>query len=1194
MNRWLMAITLLAMTASAGTMTQTVVFSRNDLSFRMQDGFTVVDMNDAVTLMEPGAPALPMKNLNLLIPPTAEIRKVEVVASEHIVLPDAYRIYPAQPARPLGENSKLEIRNSKSELGFRTSDLGLPVSGDPRPLAPDPGLTPPDPALYSRDNDFPGKLVELVTSGSKSGYRIAGVIVYPLQYNPVSGRLTLYTRLVLKITYDENVYSANVLTRSQADLFGQDVASLVANPDKVKSFAPLTRAIDDEVDYAIVTPASLAPPWQPLLTLRQSQGLNAIVMPVETIAARYAGIDLPAQIRAFIQDYFNNKGLKWVILGGDSGLVPPRYGYLPYSTYNVPADLYYADLDWSWDSNHNGQYGEMTGDTLDLFTDVYVGRIPCNNAAQIAAFVNKDTIYELHPDTTYLKKAFLPWEWIEPSIGYGGFLCNDNIKEILPSDWQSSMVGGCVPQQTIDSINAGQHFMHFAGNGNYNSFGAALGVSNVAGLVNTASHKLTIINSMASFCGEFDDQQCLGETLMNSATGGAVAAMLNARYGWGAPPNMGPSEHFSQEFYRRYQLYREIGRASASVKDYFRNVSMTQMTYRWSMYVLTSFFDPAMPLWTHVPGTLSVTEPDSIPGAPQTVRVAVMDDSSPVKDAIVSWLHGSLVAATGRTNSQGWVELFVYPEGGDSFRLNVTARDYLPKAKTVYAGAGCSGASVVWNSTYVADMGNNRLDPGETADVFVTLGNRGTATATSVTGVVRTTSPYVSFLDSVSAYGIILPGDSSQGDRYRVSVAPDCPSGTHAEFWVNVSANEGNWQPFFELTIGQPLLQGAYWATHDTGNFILTVTGLGSIGSTGWRAEGIGMIYPNQYPWSASRLMLGSLVLGTDTSYVCDRFYHPDYPANDSDFQMIDSVRRVIPGERADEEYITRFNDSPHHNSKDLEITQHSMVSVRSPLNNSCVLEYLITNNGTQPTDPLAAGVFCDFKMTGGNMNDSFDVAAAESSRQMAYVYTGDTACLAVKLLYPVEAMKGISVIDGYNYIQRSGQMSNATKDSFLWGKKVVMNGPTTRNWAAMVSAGPFVIPAGWQQRVVFALIGGYSRADLRANADSIQQWYNNNSGISEGREPLTVSREPIAFSIFPSLFSKSVTIRLTPTAYRLSPTGSRLRIDAFDAAGRLVEPVFNGLLRASGCVTWQPKTLGKGIYFLRINGQTAKLIRVD
>jgi hypothetical protein len=1146
---------LLAAIAFAGTMNQTVTFSRKDLSFSEQDGYTVVTMNGAVSTMETGAPLLPMTNLNLLIPPTAEIRKVEVMESEKTLLGDGYRIYPTQPARPL----------TAAELPFEQ-----------------PG------AVYQHSADYPGRLVEPVASGSKSGYRIAGVIVYPLQYNPVTGSLTLYTRLNLRITYDENAYSSKVITPAQADLFGPDVASLVVNPGKVRSFAPVTRALDGEVDYAIITPASLVPAWQPLLDLRRTQGLNCVAMPVESIYAQYAGVDNPEKIRAFIKDYWQNRGLKWVVLGGDHDLVPTRYGYLPYSTYNVPADVYYSDLDWSWDSNHNGQYGEMSGDSLDLFGDVYVGRIPCDNATHIAAFINKDTIYELHPDTTYLNKAFLPWEWLQPSIGYGGFLCNNNIKAILPSDWQASVTGDCTPQQTIDSLNAGQHFMHFAGQGSYTSYGAAFSTANVSSLTNTASHRLTIINSMACDCGWFDTEECLAEALMNAANGGAVAVMNNARYGWGAPPNMGPGEHFSQEFYRRYQLCREVGMASGQVKDWFRNVALTQMTYRWTMYVLTSFMDPAMPMWTRKPGTLTVTAPDSIPGAPQTVRIEVASNDEPVKDAIVSWLHGSAVVATGRTNSQGWVELFVYPEGGDSFKLCVSARDFLPLTKTVYAGAGCTAASLVWNSTYVADLGNNRLDPAETTDVFVTLGNPGTAPATGATGVIRTTSPWISFLDSTSAYGDVAPADSSQGDRYFVAVDPACPPGTRAEFWIAAHAAEGDWQPFFELVIGQPPEQGAYWATHDTGNFELSVTGLGSVGSTGWRSEGVGMIYPKLYPWSASRLMLGSLVLGTDTGYVCDRFYHPNYPSNDSDFAMTDSVRPVIPPERADEEFLTRFSDAPHRNSKNLEISLHSMVTARAPLDNACVLEYTIANNDSLATDPLAAGLFCDFKMTGWNTNDSTDVAAADSAYQMAYVYTGDTASLAVKLLYPNTALQGISVIDGYNYIQRSGMMSDIVKDSFLWGKKVVMNGTSAKNWAAMVSAGPFVIPAGWQQRVAFAIVGGASRANLRTNADSIQQWYLNTSGIADERDGSQFAVRSSQFTASPSLFSCSVTI-----SYSI-PADRHLRIDAFDAAGRLVEPVFEGEVQAPGNVTWQPRTLGKGIYFLRVNGQTAKLIRVD
>jgi len=395
------AVLALAAISLAGTMNQTVTFALSDLHLTAKDGYTVVNLDDALSTLEPGSPCLPLKSLNLLIPPDAEITGVEVVSSENVVVPGTFRVYPAQPARPLLE-------------GHEVPFLG------------------PDDAVYQRNGDYPGRLVDFTRSGSKSGYRIAGLFVYPVQYNPVSGRLALYTHLNLEVSYQEKAHPVLGITQSQAELFSQDVASIVVNPEQVKSFAPRTRALDGAVDYAIITPASLVSAWQPLLTLRRSQGLNAIVMPVETIYVHYTGTDNPAKIRAFITDYWRNQGLKWVILGGDHGLVPTRYGYLPYSTYTVPADHYYADLDWSWDSNHNGQYGEMTGDTLDLLGDVYIGRIPCDNATQVGTFIAKDTIYELHPDTVYLKKAFLPWEWLWSYIGHGGFLVNNNIKDILP------------------------------------------------------------------------------------------------------------------------------------------------------------------------------------------------------------------------------------------------------------------------------------------------------------------------------------------------------------------------------------------------------------------------------------------------------------------------------------------------------------------------------------------------------------------------------------------------------------------------------------------------------------------------------------------------------------------------------------------------------------------------------------------
>jgi Peptidase family C25 len=64
-----------------------------------------------------------------------------------------------------------------------------------------------------------------------------------------------------------------------------------------------------------------------------------------------------------------------VLLGGDVQYVPDRKCYLTVevNTDVIPADLYYADLQYSWNSDGNSHYGEMT-DSVDLYHDVYVGR----------------------------------------------------------------------------------------------------------------------------------------------------------------------------------------------------------------------------------------------------------------------------------------------------------------------------------------------------------------------------------------------------------------------------------------------------------------------------------------------------------------------------------------------------------------------------------------------------------------------------------------------------------------------------------------------------------------------------------------------------------------------------------------------------------------------------------------------------
>ena len=119
----------------------------------------------------------------------------------------------------------------------------------------------------------------------------------------------------------------------------------------------------------------------------------------------------------------------------------------------------------------------------------------------------------------------------------------------------------------MPDLNAGRQLWHFAGHGATTLFGSTFSTSNISQLTNTT--KPFIVNSMACDCGDFDEGDCLGELLVTDANG-AVSTATNARFGWGAPPEMGPSEALCMEFYNNYVKGFNQGEANNLAKDFWR------------------------------------------------------------------------------------------------------------------------------------------------------------------------------------------------------------------------------------------------------------------------------------------------------------------------------------------------------------------------------------------------------------------------------------------------------------------------------------------------------------------------------------------------------------------------------------------------------------------------------------------------
>jgi hypothetical protein len=1143
--------------AFAGVVTVSLQTSPADVMLTPKDGFTVVKLasdRDGVGVLwttEPGSPLLPVYSGNVLIPAGAELVGITVTRVERTELGQGLSLYPVQPPRP--------------------ADAVVPFVG-------------PNQAVYSSGAVYPASPLTQVPAGSKAGFRIAGFLFCPFEYRAASGSLTLLSRVELTVSYRENAVAAPVLTVSQRGQAQRGVEAIVVNPRDAAVMAPSAAEKDAaEIDVIIVTSNAMKATFETLRTYYMRKGFSTVIMPTETIYARYTGYDNAEKVRNMLKEKFAQNGLKYVVLGGDVQICPFRAGYLPYSPYNVPADWYFADLDGTWDDDGDHQYGEMTGDTPDLFGDIIVGRIGVDDATQFANFFRKDTVYELAPDTSYLNNVILPFEALWPDIDFYGRIVNKNIALALSamSTWEVDSMLDMPPATCVAGLNAGRQLWHFAGHGATSLFGSTFSTSNISQLTNTT--KPFIVNSMACDCGDFDETDCLGELLVTDANG-AVSSATNARSGWGAPPEMGPSEALCMEFYNNYVKGFNQGEAYNLAKDFWRNAAFSQLTYRWSVYDWTFQGDPTMRMWRTKPQTLAVTAPDSLGTGPQMVEVSVDCGDAPAPGARVAITHLGELLGRGVANSQGWAS-FPITGPGDTWTLALTvqAQDAQLYTKTLSVGGTCPNALVTLSHCEVAD-GNGRLDPNEQSDVYFVAKNLGASPATSATGVLRSLSPYVTVIDSTSSYGDIASQDTARGDAYTVQVNYNCPQGHKAEFVLAFASGQGNWSTPTSCIVGMPRVRGGMTAVHDTADFVLSVTANGGIGTTQWRGEGLGFIYPKVRQWSASAMMHGSFMLGLDTTWVADNFYGVPWRQTPLDFGTVESLRMVYPSQLGAQEYSCVFDDSRHPQPKGLRMTQRSFVSANLAHKDFVVLEYRIHNTDTAPVTGLWVGAVCDFRTMGWNLNDGTDYAGTDSARALAYVKSassGETLTLGVRPIYPPGMNGWANCINQATYINDG--FTKSEKFRFMNGTLRSSTGTSPADWEAMSAVGPFTIAAGDSQTVAFVICGGRTIAQMTTNSDTANEWYDPPTAVTEAAEPLVVR----GFDLAPSVSNGVLNIRYSLS--KLEPVSLTL----YDATGRTVDAVTVSPKGLSGQMSWKPARAERGIYFLKFGDRTQKAVMV-
>ena len=173
--------------------------------------------------------------------------------------------------------------------------------------------------------------------------------------------------------------------------------------------------------HLIITSSRLKPAFEDLAKYRASQGMPSEVVTVEDISKSFRGRDLPEKIRICIGDWYSNRLVRFVAIGGDDTVVPPRY--CSPKGEAMPTDLYYSDVDGgSWDKNHDGEFGRREDITIESLTpEICLGRIPVRQPNKVRDYIAKIRRYEACRDPRFIKSLLI--------TSQGGLPQDDSVEE---------------------------------------------------------------------------------------------------------------------------------------------------------------------------------------------------------------------------------------------------------------------------------------------------------------------------------------------------------------------------------------------------------------------------------------------------------------------------------------------------------------------------------------------------------------------------------------------------------------------------------------------------------------------------------------------------------------------------------------------------------------------------------------------
>ena len=797
----------------AQTIVQTYEFKEPKI-ITTADGYSEILYDNCQNMGDEGYPLMPLRGSQALLSQNKEAVSFEILSVSYYPDKEGITIKPASRLFPISQ----------------------PVT-DYEPV--------PNAEIYNSHLPYPTEIVTNTGTHFLSGHAISTYTVSPVVFLPADKKIRTIKEITIAIHTEttERAINASQFLRS-GQIIQDRVIKIIDNPMQLRNYSyPETR--NEDYDILLITNEALIDDFQEYIDYKNSTGYNVIAITIQEIYANYSGGDNPERVRNCIIDHYQNSGISFVILGGDtdrqnpSNAIVPHRGFAVLDDNSMASDMYFSNLDGNWNSDGDNKFGEVG--EMDLYSEVLIGRICVDNATETQNAINKHILYQNDPVLDDTEKALMigeelnnsPWTFggdYKDEIAYGGtyngyygvgFSTNIDVSRLYDraGGWGKSQL---FQQFNTTGINLMNHLGHSSPTYNMKMSNSDITTNNLTN--NGIDRGFVIGYSQGCYNGSFDNwhwngyytEDCFAEKITTIATG-EVACIANSRYGWYSPGGTNSSsQYYDRMFF--HAIFGEYLSLIGDINRYSKEVNASYMQssnyYRWVAYEANLFGDPTLDVYTATPTEITATFSPAIP-----VGIDVVSIETNTPWCRIGLMQNGELIGRGIADENGNInlELFEILTNIETIDISIIAHNRLRYTDTILVITNIP--YVIFESYQIDDSegnGNGIPEYGELISLSLEVKNVGNVDAQDVTVSISSGDEYITITDGSENYGFIAAGEKLTIEgAFTFEVASNIPDDHLVSFEVE-AIGEDTWYSDFYITAYAPELTiGSFYIDDD-------------------------------------------------------------------------------------------------------------------------------------------------------------------------------------------------------------------------------------------------------------------------------------------------------------------------------------------------------------------------------------------